>query len=106
MKYETHENIYYDVDENDLYHIDKMSLDEKKWRKRAFEREIEYTYDIKRQNGKSYIHENEVNKIAECNLLHDILNPYKRTKNVNSPYSPIIHVCMNTRKGKAKFKKF
>ena len=27
------------------------------------------------------IHDIEVNKIAECNLLHDILNPPKRTKN-------------------------
>ena len=27
------------------------------------------------------IHDNEVNNIAECNLLHDTLNPSKRTKN-------------------------
>ena len=26
------------------------------------------------------IHGNEVNKISECNLIHDILNPPKRTK--------------------------
>ena len=42
------------------------------------------------------IHENEVNKIAECDLLHDILNPSKRTKHFNSRYYPIIHGCMNT----------
>ena len=29
----------------------------------------------------THIHDNKVNDIAECNLLHDILNPYKRTKN-------------------------
>ena len=49
------------------------------------------------------IHNNEVNNIAECIFLHDIINPPKRTKNLNSYYSPILHVCMNTRKGKAKF---
>ena len=27
------------------------------------------------------INKNEVNKIAECNLIHDILNTYRRTKN-------------------------
>ena len=27
------------------------------------------------------IDENEVNKIAECNLLHDVLNASKCTKN-------------------------
>ena len=37
------------------------------------------------------IHDKEVNKIAECNLLHDIINPPKHTKNLNSHYSPIIH---------------
>ena len=26
------------------------------------------------------IHENQVNKIAECNLLHDIINTSKHTK--------------------------
>ena len=52
------------------------------------------------------INDNEVNKIAECNLLHDIINPPKPTKYLNSHYSPILHGCMNTRKGKAKFKKF
>ena len=52
----------------------------------------------------NYIHNNEVNKLAECNLLHDMLNPSKCTKNKNSHYSPIIHGCMNTHKGRAKFK--
>ena len=30
------------------------------------------------------IHDNEVNNIAECNLLHDILNPSKQAKYTNS----------------------
>ena len=53
-----------------------------------------------------YIHDNEVKKIAEFNLLHDIINPPKRAKKINSHYYPIIHVCMNTRKGRANFKNF
>ena len=52
------------------------------------------------------IHNNEVNNIAECNLLHDIINPPKPTKNLNSHYSPILHGYMNTIKGKANFKNF
>ena len=52
------------------------------------------------------IHNNKVKNIAECNLLHDIINPLKRAKKLNSHYSPILHGCMNTRKGKAKFEKF
>ena len=44
------------------------------------------------------IHENEVNKIAECNLLHDILNPSKHTENLNSNYSNIVHACINTQR--------
>ena len=55
---------------------------------------------MKRPNGMNCIHNNDVNKISECNLLHDILNPSKRTKNINNNYSPILHVCMNTRKGR------
>ena len=52
------------------------------------------------------INKNEVNEIAECNLLHDILNPSKLTKNLNSYYSHIIHGCINTQKGRATFKNF
>ena len=52
------------------------------------------------------IHDNEVNKISECNLLHDIINYPRRAKILNIHYSPIIHVCMNTRKGKSKFNNF
>ena len=53
-----------------------------------------------------HIHDKEVNKIAECNLPHDIINPSKRAKNLDIHYSTIIHGLMNTRHGKAKFKNF
>ena len=81
VKYESHENIDVEFDEYELYDIDKISLDEKEWRKCAFESELKNTYDIKIPNGMVCIHKNEVNKISECNLLHDILNPSKCTKN-------------------------
>ena len=48
-----------------------------------------------------YIHDDEVNNIAECNLLHDIINPHKRAKNINSHYYPILRGCMNNRKFRA-----
>ena len=51
------------------------------------------------------IHGNEVENIAECNLLHDIINTPKCTKNLNGHYSTILYGCMNTRKGKEWFKK-
>ena len=44
------------------------------WRKHAFECEIENAYDIEIHNGMTRMHDNEVNHIYECNLLHDILN--------------------------------
>ena len=49
------------------------------------------------------IYNNEVNNIAECNLLHVIINPPKHAKHLNSHYSPILHGYMNTRKDKSKF---
>ena len=52
------------------------------------------------------IHDKEVNKIAKCNLLHYIINPPKRDKNLNTHYSPILHGCMNTRKVRANFNNF
>ena len=52
------------------------------------------------------IHGNKSYKIVEYNLLHDILNPSKRTKNLKIHYSPILHGCMNTQKGRANFKNF
>ena len=53
-----------------------------------------------------HIHEKEVNKIAEYNLLHDIINTLKRAKILNIRYSPLLHGCMNTRIGRARVKNF
>ena len=44
---------------------------------------IKNLYDIKIPNGMSCIHENEVNKIDECNLHHDMINTSKLTKILN-----------------------
>ena len=52
------------------------------------------------------IHDNEVKNIAECNLLHDITNPPKHTKQLNSHFYPILYGFINTRKVKLKFKNF
>ena len=73
-------------------------------RKSLFEYEKKILYGIENRNDMMPIHNNEVENIAECNLPHDIINPPKHAKRLNSHYSPIIHGCMNTRKGKAKFK--
>ena len=43
-------------------------------------------YDNKNLNNMTRIQYNEVNNIAECNLLYGILNPYKYTKNLNRSY--------------------
>ena len=61
----------------------------KKRRKHAFESKLEDIYDIKIQNGMTCIHENEVNIMAQYNLLHDIINNSKRTKKLKIHYSPI-----------------
>ena len=53
-----------------------------------------------------HIHEKEVNKISELNLLHDIINPPKRAKNINRHYSPILHGFMNTRIVRKSFNRF
>ena len=42
------------------------------------------------------IHDKEVNYIAECNLLHDIINNPKNTIKIH--YSPILRGFINTRK--------
>ena len=54
------------------------------------------------------IYDNKVNNTAKCNVLYDIINTPKRTKNSNIHYSPtpILHGCTNTREGKEKFKNF
>ena len=52
------------------------------------------------------IHDNKENNISEFNLLHNILNLSKLTKNINSSYYPILHGFMNTRRGQATFDNF
>ena len=73
MKYETRYNIDDKVDEDDLYKIDKICLDEKTYDKRAFESELINIYDTKKRKGLNCINEKKVNKISECNLLYDII---------------------------------
>ena len=48
---------------------------------RLFECELKNTYGIENLNDMERIHDDEVNKIAECNSLDDIKNPPKLTKN-------------------------
>ena len=52
------------------------------------------------------IHDNELNNIGECNLLHDRINHYKRTKYINIHYSPNLHGYINTLRGRLKFNIF
>ena len=96
-----------DYDEKNLYQVDKMSLKETKekldWCKGAFEYKQNNSYGIENINNMTCLHNNEVKNIAECNLLYDIINRPKHGKKLNSHYYHIIHGCMNTRKGKAKF---
>ena len=102
MEDETHDNINYKVGEYELYEIYKLGPDEKKWRKHAFESELKIIYHIKRLNDMNHIHDKKVYNIVEWSLLNDMLSPSKQTKNINSHYSSILHVSMNTRKGKLK----
>ena len=45
------------------------------------------SYGIENRNDMKRIHKNEVNNIAEWNLLHDTTNSPKRAKNINIHYS-------------------
>ena len=56
-------------------------------------------YDNTNLNYINLMHENEVNKTSKCNLLHNILKPFKQTENLDSHYSTIIHVGINAQKG-------
>ena len=100
----------YDYNDNDLYWVEKTSLEETKnnieWRNCAFEFEQKNSYGIENWNDLIHIHEKEVNKIAKYNLLYGIINPPKRAKNINIHYSPILHGFMNPIKGRAKFNSF
>ena len=74
------------------------------WPKRVLE--YKSSYVIESRAKIIYIHDNEVNNISEFNLLHDIINISKRTININSHYSPILHGCMNIIKVRSNFKNF
>ena len=52
---------------------------------------------MKIRNGTNCTNDNEVNKIPEYNLLHNIINRSKRIKIYNH-YSLILHGYMNTLK--------
>ena len=45
----------------------------------------------------------KINKLTECNWIHDKLNTNKLTKKLNSHYYPILQECMNIQNGKANF---
>ena len=81
---ESHENIVSNFDDKKLYQIENMSLENTKekvqWRKRAFEWKLENSDGIENHNDILRIHDDEVNKTAEWNLLHDIINSLKHTK--------------------------
>ena len=49
------------------------------------------------------IRDNYVNNIPERDLLNDILNPSKRTKNEDCSYSLILHGFINKCVGRAKY---
>ena len=51
-------------------------------------------------NSMNHTHDNKANNISECNLLNDILNPSKLTKNINNHYYPILHGYINNFKGR------
>ena len=71
-----------EVDEKEPRGLDKSSLDDnqKQLRKCEFGRKIENISDMKSFNDMDFIHNNEVNNIDKCDLLHFIINSYKRTK--------------------------
>ena len=82
-----------------------MSHDENKykteWCKHEFENGLKNKNEIEIQNGMTCINENKVNKLAQCNLLHDMVSTSKLTKSLNSHYSHILQGYMNTQKNKA-----
>ena len=106
MKYGTHENIDNEDNDNELYEQDKLRLNEGKLCKNVFERKLKIIFDIKRPNGMNHIRDNKLTTISERNVLYDILNLSKHTKNGNTHYSPILHGCMNTHKGREKCNDF
>ena len=52
------------------------------------------------------INDDNINNISGFNLLHCELNPSKYIQNTNYHYFPILYGCINTRRGKVKYKNF
>ena len=73
-EYHEDDNLEDVVDYRDMYDLENLNLEEnvieyhKECHKCKFLRELKYIFDM------NDIHEHEVNNIAECDLLHDILN--------------------------------
>ena len=75
-------------------------------KKHEFECEHKSSYGIESRNDITHIHLKEVNKVYECHLLHDKINPLKCAKNLSSHFSTILHGCINTRQGRSKYENF
>ena len=73
---------------------------------RIFWKKTQKYYDMKSLNDMNSMNDTKVNSISQCNLLHDKINPYKWTKNININYCPIIHGCMNAHMRRANFRNF
>ena len=71
-----------------------------------FEIKLGNIYDMKSLNDMYCIYNNKLNNRTVWNLIHAILDNYKRTKNKSSNDYPILHVCMNIQRRRAKFKNF
>ena len=58
-----------DYDDNYLYQVERMSLEDNKekidWHKHAFECKQKNSYVIENKNDMTHMHDKEVNKIAE-----------------------------------------
>ena len=57
MEDKRHDNLDDNFDEDELYGLDKLSLDENKWRKYAFENELKVIYIINWPNGIYHIYD-------------------------------------------------
>ena len=84
-----------------MYELDKLSRDENRWRKRAFECELKNIHDMKSLDIINRIHYNKVYNIYQCTLLNYILKTSKSTKR---NYSLILLGYINSRRSKVKFK--
>ena len=73
--------------------------DPEEWCKRVFGIELNNSYDIYN------INDDGVNNISEYDLINNnILNCSKTVKSTNFHYCAILHGCMNTCRGKLKYK--